>query len=85
MEGVRVRKAARLENLLLALAIVLLILAVIWVRDNKLGCREKFCTRKGKQKILSWTQVALNLLRESPKYLNLLLDGTASGFYFRWA
>lgn len=85
LEGVRVTKAARLENLLLALAIVLLILAVIGVRGNKLGYREKFCTRKKKQKVLSWVQVALNLLRESAKYLNLLFDGTATGFYFRWA
>jgi hypothetical protein len=68
---------------LLALAIVLLILAVIGVRGNKLGYRDKYCTRKKQQRVLSWVQVALNLLRESAKYLNLLFEGTATGFYFR--
>ncbi len=85
MEAVRVTKAERLENLLLALAIVLLMLAVIGLRGNKLGYGDKFCARKKKQRVLSWVQVALNLLRESAKYLNLLFDGTATGFYFRWA
>ena len=46
LEGVRVTKASRLENLLVALAIVLLILAVIGMRGNKLGYRDKYCTRK---------------------------------------
>ena len=78
-------KAERLENLLLALAIVLLILAVIGLRGNKLGYEDKFCTRKKKRTVLSWVQVALKLLRESAKYLSLLFDGTATGFYFRWA
>jgi hypothetical protein len=85
LEAVRVTKACRLENLLLALAIVLLILAVIGLRGNKLGYTDKFCTRKKKQTVLSWVQIALKLLRESTKYLNLLLDGTDTGFYFRWA
>lgn len=85
LEGVRVKQAKRLENLLLALAIVLLILAIIGMRGNKLGYRDKFCTRKKKQKVLSWVQVALNLLRESAKFLNLLFDGRATDFYFRWA
>lgn len=85
LEGARVTKAERLENLLLALAIVLLILAVIGIRGNKLGYEDKFSTRKKKQVVLSWVQVALNLLRETTKYLNLLFDGTATGFYFRWA
>ena len=85
LEAVRVTKASRLENLLLALAIVLLILAVIGLRGNKLGYEDKFCARKKKQVVLSWVQVALKLLRESAKYLNLLFDGTATGFYFRWA
>jgi hypothetical protein len=85
LEKVRVTKANRLENLLLALAIVLLILAVIGIRGNKLGYAEKFSTRKKKQTVLSWVQVALDLLRESAKFLNLLFDGTATGFYFRWA
>jgi hypothetical protein len=85
LEGVRVTKAYRLENLLLALAIVLLILAVIGLRGNKLGYADKFSTKKKKQRVLSWVQVALNLLRESAKFLNLLFDGAATGFYFRWA
>lgn len=85
LERVRVTKAERLENLLLALAIVLMILAVIGLRGNKLGYSEKFCTRKKRQVILSWVQVALYLLRESTKYLNLLFDGQQVGFNFRWA
>jgi hypothetical protein len=85
MEAVRVTKSARLENLLLALAIVLLILAVIGVRGSKLGYADKFSTRKKKQVILSWVQVALKLLRESTKYLNLLFDSQQVGFNFRWA
>lgn len=85
LEGARVTKAARLENLLLALAIVLLILAVIGMRGNKLGYADKYCARKKKQVVLSWVQVALNLLRESAKYLNLLFDSQQVGFNFRWA
>ena len=42
LEALRVTKGARLENLLLALAIVLLILAVIGMRGNKLGYADKF-------------------------------------------
>ena len=85
LEAVRVTKANRLENLLLALAIVLLILAVIGMRGNKLGYADKFSTKKKKQRVLSWVQVALNLLRESAKFLNLLFDSSGTGFYFRWA
>ena len=85
LEAVRVTKGARLENLLLALAIVLLILAVIGMRGNKLGYRDKFSTRKRKRVVLSWVQVALNLLRESTKYLGLLFDSHQVGFNFRWA
>ena len=85
LEPVRVTKAKRLENILLALAIVLLIVAVIGLRGNKLGYRDKYCTRKKKQTVLSWVQVALKMLRESAKFLNLLLDGKDTGFYFRWA
>jgi hypothetical protein len=85
LEGVRVQQAKRLENLLLALAIVLLILAVIGIRGNKLGYTDKYCARKNKQTVLSWVQVALNLLRESTRYLDLLFDGKSTGFNFRWA
>ena len=85
LERVRVTKAGRLENLLVALSIVLMILAVIGMRGNKLGYADKFSTRKKKQVVLSWVQVALNLLRESTKFLDLLFDGKSTGFYFRWA
>jgi transposase len=85
LERVRVRKAERLENLLLALAIVVLIIAVIGIRGNKLGYADKFCTRKKKRVVLSWVQVALKLLRESAKFLNLLVESQGTGFNFRWA
>jgi hypothetical protein len=85
LESVRVTKAERLENLLVALAIALLMIAVIGIRGNKLGYEDKFCTRKKKQVVLSWVQVALKLLRESTKYLNLLFDSRQAGFNFRWA
>ena len=85
MEAVRVRKSSRLENLLLALAIVLLIVAVIGLRGNKLGYEKKYCNRKKEQAVLSWVQIALKLLRESPKYINLLFESQGTGFCFRWA
>ncbi len=85
LEAVRVKQACRLENLLIALSIVLLILAVIGMRGKKLGYEDKFCVRKKKQTILSWVQIALSLLRESPKFLNLLFESRESGFNFRWA
>jgi hypothetical protein len=85
LEGVRVKQAARLENLLLVLAIVVMILAVIGMRGNKLECAEKFCPRKKKQVLLSWAQIALDLLRESSKFLDLLFESRDTGFCFRWA
>jgi hypothetical protein len=85
LEKVRVKQAARLENLLLALAIVLMILAVIAQRGKKLGYEEKFSIVKKKRSEISWMQVGLNLLRESGKYLDLLFDSGGAGFYFRWA
>lgn len=85
LEGVRVKRAERLENLLLALAIVVMILAVIAVRGKKLGYEEKFSIVKKKRSEISWVQVGLNLLRESTKYLNLLFDSSGTGFCFRWA
>ena len=85
LEAVRVKQARRLENLLLALAIVLMIIAVIAQRGKKLGYEDKFSIVKKKRSEISWVQVGLNLLRESSKYLNLLFDGSATGFYFRWA
>ena len=85
LEGVRVKRAERLENLILALAIVLMILAVIAQRGKKLGYEEKFSTVKKRRSEISWVQVGLNLLRESSKYLNLLFDSSGTGFCFRWA
>jgi Transposase DDE domain len=85
LEGVRVKQAARLENLLLVLAIAVMILAIIGMRGNKLECAEKFCPRKMKRMLLSWAQIALNLLRESNKFLDLLFESRATGFCFRWA
>jgi hypothetical protein len=85
LERVRVEKASRLENLLLALAIVLMILAVIGMRGNKLGYREKYSSRKKRRETISWMQVGLNLLRESSRFLDLLFESKGSGFYFRWA
>ena len=85
LEQVRVKQAGRLENLLLALAIALLLLAIIGMRGKKLGYADKFAVPKKKQAVLSWVQVALHLLRESTKYLNLLFDNKASCFSFHWA
>jgi hypothetical protein len=85
LERVRVEKAARLENLLLALAIVVMILAVIGQRGKKLGYADKYSTRKKKQEVISWMKIALSLLRESTKYLNLLFENKDGCFYFRWA
>ena len=85
LEGVRVKQSARLENLLLVLAIAVLILAVIGMRGNKLACAEKFSPRKKQRVLLSWAQIALNLLRESSKFLDLLFESRNTGFYFRWA
>jgi hypothetical protein len=85
LEGVRVKAARRLENLLLALAIVFLILAVIGMRGKKLGYADKFAVPKKKQTVISWVQIALCLLRKSTKYLNLLFDNEASCFSYHWA
>jgi hypothetical protein len=85
LEGVRVKQAERLENLLLVLAIVVMILAVIGMRGNKVECAEKFCPRKRERALLSWAQIALDLLRESSKFLDLLFESRDTGFCFRWA
>jgi hypothetical protein len=85
LERVRVEKAERLENLLLALALVFLILAVIGMRGKKLGYADKFAVRKKKETVISWVQIALHLLRESTKYLNLLFDNSARCFSLHWA
>ena len=53
LEGVRVCEARRLENLLLALALCFLLLAVIGLRAEKLGYATKFAGRKKGQKVLS--------------------------------
>jgi hypothetical protein len=85
LEQVRVKQAGRLENLLLGLAIAMLILAILGMRGKKLGYADKFAAPKKKQTVLSWVQIALNLLRESTKYLNLLFDNKAGCFSFHWA
>lgn len=85
LEAVRVKQASRLENLLLALAIVLLIVEVIAERGKKLGYEEKYSVVKQKRREMSWVQVGLNMLRESAKYLNLLFESRGTGFCFRWA
>lgn len=85
LEGVRVKQASRLENLLIVLAIAVMISAVIGMRGNKLVCADKFCPRKKKRVLLSWAQIALNLLRESSKFLDLLFESRDTGFCFRWA
>jgi hypothetical protein len=85
LEGVRVKQARRLENLLLALAIVFLILAVIGMRGKKLGYADKFAVPRKKQTVISWVQIALCLLRKSTKYLNLLFDNEAGCFSYHWA
>jgi transposase len=82
---VRVEKASRLENLLLALEVVLMMLAVIGMRGGKPDYADKYSARKKKQVVISWTQIALNLLRESSKYLNLLFENKDGCFYFRSA
>lgn len=85
LEKVRVKRACRLENLLIALAIVLLILAVIGMRGKKLGYADKYSVKKKKQTVISWVQVALHLLRESTRYLDLLYDNSSKCFSFHWA
>jgi hypothetical protein len=85
LEKVRVKEARRLENLLLALALVLLILAVIGMRGKKLGYADKFATPKKQKTVLSWVQLALWLLRKSTKYFNLLFDNEAECFSYHWA
>lgn len=84
LAGVRVCEARRLENLLLALALVFLLLAVIGLGAEKLGDTVKFAGRKKGQKVLSWMQVAVNLLRESWKFLNLLFENKAEYFSLHW-
>jgi hypothetical protein len=57
---------------------------VIGQRAEKLGYADKFAGRKKRQKTLSWLQLALNLLRESSEYLNLLVDNSANCFALHW-
>lgn len=85
LEKVRVKEARRLENLLIALAIVFMIIAVIGMRGKKLGYADKFSVPKKDKRVISWVKIALNLLRESTKYLNLLFDNEADCFSYHWA
>jgi hypothetical protein len=84
LEGVRVQQARRLENLLLALAIVFLLLAVIGLRAEKLGYRDQFAGVKKGQIVISWVQLALHLLRQSSTSLNLLFEARAGSSDFHW-
>ena len=84
LEGVRVTEARRLENLLLALALVFLLLAVIGLRAERLGLAVKFAGRKKRQKMLSWVQLAVKLLRESTRFLDLLFENKAGCFSLHW-
>jgi hypothetical protein len=85
LEAVRVTTAERLDNLLLALAIVFFILALIGVRAEKLGHAAKFATPKTGTKVLSWCHLALDLLKKSTKYLDLLFDNRAGVLGYHWA
>lgn len=85
LEQVKVKQASRLKNLLMALAIVMMIVAVIAQRGKKLGYEEKLSMVKKKRPEICWVKVGLNLLRESAKHLNLLFDSSCKGFCFRWA
>jgi transposase len=89
LEGVRVQQAERLENLLLVMAIAMMILAIIGMRGNQLQCAEKYRPQKKRRKRhrveLPWVQIALNLLRDSSKFLDLLFESRETGFCFRWA
>ncbi|HXG68220.1 MAG TPA: transposase [Blastocatellia bacterium] len=85
LEKVRVAEARRLENLVMAMAIVLMMLAVIGKRGKKLGYAEKFSVPNKKREEISWVRIALNLLRKSPRFLDLLFESQDAGFNFRWA
>ena len=85
LEAVRVKSAERLDNLLLALAIVFFLLAIIGLRAEKLGYADEFATPKKGTKVLSWCHLALDLLKKSTKYLNLLFDNRAGVLGYHWA
>lgn len=84
LAAVRVQKAARLENLLLALALVFFILAILRLRADMLGYTDTFAGRKKGQKMISWVTLALNLLAQSTNYLNLLFEANGSGLSLHW-
>jgi hypothetical protein len=85
LEAVRVASAEHLDNLLLALGIVFYLLMVLGVRAEKLGYAALFATRKKGTKVLSWCHLALDLLRESTKHLDLLFHAQAAVLQLRWA
>jgi hypothetical protein len=85
LEGVRVESAAHLDNLLLALAIVFYLLAVLGVRAEKLGYATQFAARKKGTKVLSWCHLALDLLKDSTRHLDLLFHAQAGVLQLRWA
>jgi hypothetical protein len=59
--------------------------ALIGVRAEKLGYAAKFATPKTGKKVLSWCHLALDLLKKSTKYLDLLFDNRAGVLGYHWA
>lgn len=84
LESVRVQEPERLANLLLALALVFLILAVLGLRAEKLGYTDQLAGRKRGKKVISWVTLALRLLSQSTQYLNLLFEVKGSGLSLHW-
>ena len=85
LEKVRLKSAEHLDNLLLALAIAFFLLALIGVRAEKLDYTTQFATVKKDTRVLSWCHLALDLLKKSTKYLNLLFDNQAGVLGYHWA
>lgn len=85
LEKVRVTSAEHLDVLLMALAIVIYLLAVLGVRAEKLGYATQFSTPKKGTRTLSWCHLALDLLKQSPKHLDLLFHAQSGVFHLRWA
>jgi hypothetical protein len=85
LEAVRVKAAEHLDVLLMALAIVIYLLAVLGVRAEKLGYATQFATPKKGTRTLSWCHLALDMLKQSPKHLDLLFHAQAGVFQLRWA
>jgi hypothetical protein len=85
IEAVRVKTAEHLDVLLMALAIVVYLLAVLGLRADKLGYATQFATPKKGTRTVSWFHLALDMLKQSPKHLDLLFHAQAAVFQLRWA